>query len=219
LTSWQGRTPLSIGVTGHRNLHPDELDGITTRLRGFFLDLQACLPSTPIVVLSELAEGADQLVTKVGLALGCESVCVLPLEIATYRAVFSDDAARAEFDRLLALGTVIELPGVAAFAAERNRGYAAAGRYIAEHATVLIALWDGVTTTRPGSTSDVMRARASLGARAAATLFKVLVRRAGQASRHGATQDAAELSAPAAIEAAGLLEIERSNAALLAARR
>jgi hypothetical protein len=217
LTRWQGRIPVYIGVTGHRHLHVDEIPVITATVRSFLEDLKSRLPSTPIVVMSELAEGADQLVTSIALALGCESVCVLPLEVATYRAGFGA-AARADFDRLLAAGEVVELPGVAAYEKKRDQGYAAAGRYIAQHATLLIALWDGVNSSRPGSTSDVMRARSSWTT-GDSTLFRLLVRRAGQPPRTTQPDGSWGLSADAAIAAAGLMQTERFNAAALAAER
>jgi hypothetical protein len=151
VTRWQGRIPLFVGVTGHHDLHPEEVPAITQHLRTFFGELRTALPSTPIVVLSTLAEGTDQLVVSIAIAAGCESACVLPLERAAYRAGFSTDTARTEFDHLLAVSVIQELPDAGGDKESVDRGYAHAGHYIGRHATILLTLWDG---GRSGSTQS-----------------------------------------------------------------
>jgi hypothetical protein len=161
VSRWQGRIPLFVGVTGHRDLHPEEVPSISRRLRTFFEGLRAALPSTPIVVLSKLAEGADQLVASIAIESGCESACVLPFELAAYRAAFSSEAARVEFDRLRSAGVLHELPDVFDGTESADQSYARVGHYIARHAMILLALWDGANSTRPGSTADVVNTRAT----------------------------------------------------------
>ena len=159
MSRWQGRIPLFIGVTGHRNLEPLQRPAVERAVREFIAELRRQLPATPLVVMSQLAEGADQLVAVAALELGCDSVCVLPLEVGLYRERFTSDGARVEFDRLLALGEVIVLPEVDRAGEDRAAGYAAAGYYMARHTSLLIALWDGTVAETPGSTADVIRYR------------------------------------------------------------
>jgi hypothetical protein len=56
--------PFLVGVTGHRDLHPEELPALEARL-GILLDtLQAAAPTAGLRLLSSLAEGADMLVAR-----------------------------------------------------------------------------------------------------------------------------------------------------------
>jgi hypothetical protein len=208
-------------------LDADQQPAIEQQLRSFFQGLRTAVPSTPIVVLSQLAEGADQLVASLGLQTGCESACVLPLDVATYRTRFGNEHAREAFDRLLAASVIIELPGVAGFATQRERGYAAAGTFIARHATILLALWDGVASTRPGSTADLVRARTSgwVGSDGPA-VYHLVVRRRDSATvlvekllpdtavRRIDPDDAEGLSAADALEACGWRGAEEFNATI-----
>jgi hypothetical protein len=159
LTRWQGRVPLFVGVAGHRQLEVRERGDIERRLRHFFMDLRARLPATPVIVVSRLAAGADQLAASVALAAGCESACLLPQDVATYRAAMREEGCRATFDRLLASSVVLGPAGGGAVAADPELAYAQAGYYLMRHATLLLALWDGVESRRPGSVGELIRAR------------------------------------------------------------
>jgi hypothetical protein len=218
VTRWQGRIPLFVGVTGHRDLHPEDVPTIRQPLRTFFDELRIALPSTPIVVMSKLTEGADQLLASIAIEAGCESVCVLPFEHADYRATFSAGAARLEFDRLLAASVIQDLPDAPEYTDSADGGYARAGHYIAHHATILVAVWDGVGSERPGSTADVVRARSArwigpdLGA-----IHHLKIRR--RESAPGACVPGSEsLSARDAITSCGWSYAEEFNAAVLASR-
>jgi len=167
------RLPLVIGVTGHRDLRDQdvpvleqEIAGIITRLRHDYLHGDS---ETPIIVLSSLAEGADRLVARVALAQGARLIAPMPMPIDEYRRDFEPGLKAgnaAEFDALLgqALATPVvpftpgnSLAAVVADAAKREEQYRAAGLFIAQHANVLIALWDGDgVAMRPGGTAEVV---------------------------------------------------------------
>ncbi|WGG49838.1 hypothetical protein [Rugamonas sp. DEMB1] len=53
--------PFVVAVTGHRDLHPDDVAAVGERLFQALELIAAALPCTPIVCLSALADGADQL--------------------------------------------------------------------------------------------------------------------------------------------------------------
>jgi hypothetical protein len=167
------RLPLVIGVTGHRDLRDQdvqtlerEIAAIIERLRHDYLRGNA---ETPIIVLSSLAEGADRLVARVALAHGARLVAPMPMPIEEYRRDFEPGLKAgnaAEFDALLAQAiaapvvpftTSNSLAAVRADSAKREEQYRAAGLFIAQHANVLIALWDGNgTAMRPGGTAEVV---------------------------------------------------------------
>ena len=59
------RVPLVLGVTGHRDLAHDDLPNLEAEVAKFIADLKRLCPGTPLVVLSQLAEGADRLAARV----------------------------------------------------------------------------------------------------------------------------------------------------------
>src|SRR5262249_57072678 len=59
--------PLTIGATGHRDLRPEDIPRLVEAVAGVLGALRAACPDTPFVVISPLAEGADQLVARVAL--------------------------------------------------------------------------------------------------------------------------------------------------------
>lgn len=147
--------PLVIGVTGHRDLVDSEVPAIRERAREFLQSLHERWPHTPIVVASQLAEGADLLVAEEALALGLELVFVQPLPLADYRMQMTDDAARARFDRLRGESRVLDLAaGEASY--DRDTLYATAGDFLARYCYILLALWDGKPAASPGGTAAVV---------------------------------------------------------------
>lgn len=147
--------PLVIGVTGHRDLVASEEPAIRDRVREVLVSLRDRWPATPLIVASQLAEGADLLVAEEAHALGLELVFLQPLPIADYRAQFSDPGAQARFDELRAVSRVVDLTNGEA-AADRDTLYAIAGDFLARYCYILLALWDGKPTASPGGTAAVV---------------------------------------------------------------
>ncbi|HET7556800.1 MAG TPA: hypothetical protein VFK08_01850 [Rhodanobacteraceae bacterium] len=158
-------TPLVVGITSHRNIPAREIESIRARVRDLFACLRRQFPHSPLVVVSALAEGGDQLVAEEGLACGARLVAPLPLPRDLYERDFTDDATRAAFDALCAQAHVIRLPllpghtleGVAQPGVERNRQYAQAGAFVARHCHLLLAIWDGKGSDRLGGTAQVVQ--------------------------------------------------------------
>jgi len=158
-------TPLVIGVTSHRNIPADEIEPIRQRVRDFLAQLRRDFPELPLVVLSALAEGGDQLVAREALAAGARLVAPLPLPRELYVDDFADPAVRASFDALCARAEVVQLPlpqgqslldlGKPGLA--RDRQYAKAGVYIASHCHILLAIWDGKVSGRLGGTAQIVK--------------------------------------------------------------
>ena len=176
---YSGRSllPLVVGVTGHRDLHPQGEARLEDEVRRSLAELRALCPNTPLLLLSPLAEGADRLVAREALTQGATLVVPLPLPRAEYEKDFVHPAdaaltarSLAEFDGLLQSAVRhFELPlargntaqGIAGYGAERDRQYAQVGAYIVRHCHVLIALWDGnwAQPQPEGGTSQIVRYR------------------------------------------------------------
>ena len=157
--------PLVIGVTSHRNLVPGEVGAIRERVAEFFAQLKREFPHMPLVVLSSLAEGGDQLVAREALVAGARLIAPLPLLPHTYAEDFVDAATRECFEELCARGDVLQMPLMPEATHEdilrpgeaRDRQYAQAGVFIASHCHILLALWDGRDSNLLGGTGQIVR--------------------------------------------------------------
>ena len=167
------RVPLVIGVTGHRDLRSQdiprrehEVGAIITRLRRDYLGDDS---ETPLILLSALAEGADQIVARAALAQDVRLIAPLPMPLDEYRRDFIPGIAPgggADFEKNLSQAIVTpvvpftkgnSLEAVRANADKRAEQYRAVGLFIIEHCDVLIALWDGnENDSAAGGTSEVV---------------------------------------------------------------
>jgi hypothetical protein len=154
------RIPLIIGACGHRDLREGDVAklkaavaSVITSLRRQYLGNDK---QTPIVVLSTLAEGADQLIAGEALKQGATLIAALPVPLSEYRRDFvqrplTPDAIKDFEDIRHKVSATVEMPlapgnteyGVKSFGPERDRQYREANLFIARHCHVLIALYDG----------------------------------------------------------------------------
>jgi hypothetical protein len=158
--------PLVIGVTGHRDLRPEDVPRLEEVVGQVIKKLKEDSPNTPLVLLSALAEGADRLVAGVALALGARLIVPLPMPRQIYETDFSTAKSKGDYEKLLArAGHSIELPllhGVTE-AEIREQGpardcqYEQAGAFIVRQSHLLIALWDGKYRNLVGGTSRVVK--------------------------------------------------------------
>jgi hypothetical protein len=163
--------PLLIGVTGHRDLVPEEIAPLRVAVRSFLAGLRKRFPDAPLLIASSLSQGADLLVAEEALALGLGCCAVLPLPPELYRTDFDDALDWCRFEQVLArCGRTIvcagdEAPGALLDAAKdgvaRNARYAAAGELIAADAFILLALWDGKPSELAGGTASTVEFRLS----------------------------------------------------------
>jgi hypothetical protein len=158
--------PLVIGVTGHRDLVPDELSAIRGRVRRFLVQLRKQYPDRDLTVMSALAEGADHLVAEEVLDLRLPLTVVLPMPRECYVEDFVDPEARRAFERLCAAATdLFELPitpgntiaSIRGAGPNRARQYAQLGVFLSAHCHILLALWDGKHSDDLGGTAQVVR--------------------------------------------------------------
>jgi hypothetical protein len=160
--------PLVVGVTGHRDLVPDELPGIEAAVRELLEALAQRFSDRRLQVMSPLAEGADRIVALVAEELGIELAVPLPMPENLYSQDFESSRSWAEFGRLnrcavervvlpLAPGGTEE--AISDYGPERNRQYAEAGAWVASRSDILIAIWDGKTIAELGGTGHVVQFR------------------------------------------------------------
>ena len=111
-------------------------------------------PTPPqLLMVSPLADGADQIAADAALANGYALHAVLPFSREQTRAEVAE-SFRAEFDRLAdAAGCLLEFPGRPA---EPLEAYVMAGRATLAHSDLLIAVWDGQVPRGRGGTGEVV---------------------------------------------------------------
>jgi hypothetical protein len=156
-----------LGVTGHRSgsLGPgaqtvaDRIADAVREVTGAALDQYAanrvwfCQTPPQLLMVSPLADGADQIAANAAVANGYALHVVLPFTREQTRAEVAEPF-RSEFDRLAdAAGCLLELPGNPADPLE---AYVMAGRATLAHCDVLIAVWDGQVPRGRGGTGEVV---------------------------------------------------------------
>jgi hypothetical protein len=161
-----GTLPIVVGITGHRDLCPEDIEALENGVRGILKKLQHDYPHTPLTFLSPLAEGADRLAARVALECGARLIVPLPMPREDYMQDFQTDDSRVEFIELLDQADLhFELHLVHGTSENMIKGdnvnrahqYAHVGAYIVQHCQILIALWDGVESTAEGGTAEIVK--------------------------------------------------------------
>lgn len=165
------RNTIRVGVTGHRRLDPAHRPGVRAGVRLALSVVREAAhrpdpgpgldPAHPPrqVLVSPLAEGADQLAAEEALALGYELQAAFPFAAETYAEDFAPgSAARTAFHALCARATsVFELDGARDSALATTQAYAAVGRLVLAQSDVLLAIWDGEPARGDGGTAQMVR--------------------------------------------------------------
>jgi len=142
-----------IGITGHSNLTPDTVPSVAEALREVLAGAEQ-----PLVGLTCLARGADQVFARVVLELGGEIEVVLPASDYRSRKVKPENAA--EFGDLIGkASTVTTMP----FETSNRDAYMAASEAVLAAAEAMVAVWDGQPSDGHGGTGDVVTAARSRG--------------------------------------------------------
>ncbi len=158
------KIPITIGITGHRDLRPEDQEILTKSIRNIFQLLQQRYPDSPLQLLSPLAEGADRLVAKIALEANIQLIVPLPMSQPIYQTDFQTPASNQEFTELLDQATqVFELSrlepdeDISKYGKARTKQYALVGAYVAHHSHILLALWDGIPLNKTAGTSEVVQ--------------------------------------------------------------
>ena len=153
---------LAVGVTGHRDPHPQALAALIAHVTDAFERLEREF-RLPVTVLSSLAEGADRLVAEIALQRGHALVAPLPLPVEAYEKDFAGQASRAQFRALLSRARRHFVVERTAGEDSRNAAYRRAGLLVARDCDLLLALWDGLDSGKTGGTSDIVRVKRADG--------------------------------------------------------
>jgi hypothetical protein len=155
-------TPFIIGVTGHRDLHPDDLAQLRGAVTQFVRLIRADFPDSELQFAIGMAEGADLLVAQTVLELGMRVNAILPMPLADYAADFDGE----NFATLQALlkhpgvecDELATVPASAASRAAESRAsmYVNLSETLTRRTTLLLALWDGRASPLPGGTADTI---------------------------------------------------------------
>ena len=146
--------PLVIGVTGHRKLRLEDRPVLQKHFSQLFARFRETYPHTPLILLSPLMPGADQLVAEAALANGVRVVVPLPWELGLDDEALLRGAAPDPFFDLLSRATPLVMrvdeggravdPAQVMKSPEARKDLInALGRFIVRHSQLLIALWDG----------------------------------------------------------------------------
>ncbi len=166
---------IHVGVTGHRFL--TDIDRLTAGVDAALDRIASTFGKQPMAVLTQLAEGADRLVTqRISEKHKARIIAVLPLPAMDYAKDFESEGSKKAFFALLeeadavvpiwetglwpleGSGQKTRAPHRAAgpsLSFTREEAYLAAGRYILDHSDVLVALWDGSAARGKGGTGDI----------------------------------------------------------------
>ncbi len=152
---------LTIGVTGHRDIPPEDVAVLKPVIKSRLLELQFTFRDTPLLVLSGLAEGADRLVVEVAHEMGIAFAAILPLPTEDYATDFEDSSSKREFynwlDKATWIETLSQQTPEGTISYPRNSCYEQLGFYLAQNSHVLFALWNGDKQEKTGGTSQVVR--------------------------------------------------------------
>ena len=145
---------MRLGVTGHQQLtNRDGWSEVERTLRRILAE-----STPPLLGISSLATGADQLFARLVLQLGGDLAVVLPF--AGYERTFQGRDIRAKYLRLLRRASQIETLD---WRGSPQECYLAAGKRVVDRSEVVVAVWDGRPAQRIGGTADVVDYARSTG--------------------------------------------------------
>ena len=138
--------PIIVGITGHRNIREQDRAALSAAVKAELEKLRALCPSSPVVMLCSLAEGADLLCADAAEELGIPLIAVLPTAAEEYEKDFSH-AGTEHFRRHCARAEQVFVSpfteAVPEGGPDRDYRFRQAGIYVVAHCHVLFALWDG----------------------------------------------------------------------------
>jgi hypothetical protein len=162
-TTHRTNSPLVIGVSGHRNLHPECETRVRRQIDEFLATVKRRMPDTELRIMVGMAQGADLLVARTALSAGWQVDAILPMALDRYVEDFDSDSSAA-------LLTLLKDPSVhcavlpapadrdesAQESVQRDALYANLTVALIDKCNVLLALWDGQASSLPGGTADTV---------------------------------------------------------------
>ncbi|ROR90931.1 hypothetical protein [Nocardioides aurantiacus] len=136
---------MKIGITGHQQAPAEAWTFVEAKLQA-----QLAAAPQPLIGVTSLAAGADQLFARHVLAAGGTIEAVIPCD--DYEATFDDGGT--QYRLLLAQTTrTTKLK----FAEPSEEAFLAAGKQVVDDVDIVFAVWDGEDAKGLGGTADVVR--------------------------------------------------------------
>ena len=135
---------MRLGITGHQDLPQDVIAWIERELRALIAE------HAPLVGVSSLAKGADQLFATCVLEAGQTLEAVLPCR--DYADTFAEVDRTDYLARLARASRTMTLD----FGPPSEAAFLAAGEYLVRHVDHLVAVWDGGAAQGRGGTGDIV---------------------------------------------------------------
>lgn len=151
--------PFVVGLIGHRELSEKELPRLQGEFDAYIEKLLNILVNTPILVLTSIAEGADQFAHNSKFRDQIRICAVLPMEKEEYAKdfktkksleIFHESLRESEYVFVLDGGVKRSRNSLK----QRNSAYASCGRWISDKSNALFVVWDGRNSRGVGGTSD-----------------------------------------------------------------
>jgi hypothetical protein len=142
-----------IGITGHSNLTPDSVPRVAAEIRKVLSEHEQ-----PLVGVTCLARGADQVFARVVLEQGGQLDVVIPAADYRERKVKPDN--RPEFEALIGQAANVRVLG---FETSNRDAYVAANETVLGDVDALVAVWDGAAPDGKGGTGDTVQAARARG--------------------------------------------------------
>ena len=139
---------MRIGITGHQKLRqPSDWDWAQGEMRAI---LDTCTP--PLIGISSLAAGADQIFAEIILQNGGTLEAIIPF--ADYEKTFAEQDDRDTYLSLRASAAKVELLDELN---SKEEAYLLAGRRVVDLSDLMLALWNGKPAQGLGGTADVVQ--------------------------------------------------------------
>jgi hypothetical protein len=138
---------MRIGITGHQRLDDSaNWEWVKREVDRFLSSL-----SPPLICVTSLAVGADQLFANAVLRHGGALEVILPFP--EYESTFTETHDRREYARLLKHASKIE---VLEKHGSHEDAYLASGKRMVDSSGLILAVWDGKPAAGRGGTGDVV---------------------------------------------------------------
>jgi hypothetical protein len=138
---------MKIGVTGHQQLdNPSRWSWVVEEINRI-LNRYA----VPVIGVTSLAPGADQLFAKLVLKHSGSLMAIIPFD--TYELEFTEANDLSEYKALLAQASTVE---VLEKGGSNEEAFLFAGQRVVELSDIIVAVWDGKPAAGLGGTGDAV---------------------------------------------------------------
>ena len=157
--------PITFGITGHRDIFPQDINRAEECITEIIKSFRKRFPSSPLLFLSPLAQGADCLAAKAVLAVDNNVYLqtIYPYEIEKYKKTIAPEWIES-FNRLhnheKTIGFhIVNTSSSDLSAEEKDLAYLQTGEFVATHCHILFALKNQQDSGKAGGTAEIVEYR------------------------------------------------------------